>query len=86
MHKSRFHEMLTILTMLEKAYDLEQRAAAHEEDGVIATMRTTRNELCHRLTNAAAVACHEYDSVGCALALQTDSRTRGEEGGVAGSP
>ena len=37
--KSRLPEMMTIITMLEKMYDLERQAAAHEEGGQLGAIR-----------------------------------------------
>ena len=52
---------MSIITMLEKLYDLERHATAHEEGGAVLSIQKSRRTLYHRLVNATASVAHEHD-------------------------
>ena len=60
--KSKFPEVMTILTMIEKAFDLERQALARGDEATVAeAMHCTRCELSYRLQNTLMIACHEHE-------------------------
>ena len=58
--RSRLPEVLSIITMLEKLYDLERHATAHEEYGQVRSIHKSQCALYHRLENAAEAMSHEH--------------------------
>lgn len=68
--KSKLPEMMTIITMLDKAFDLERQAEAHgNDDEVVDAMQYMRKKLSHRLRNTTSIACHEHEPVGWVASL-----------------
>ena len=66
--KSKFPEVMTILTMIEKAFDLERQALTRGGESTVAdAMHCTRCELSYRLQNTLMVACHEHEPVGSSV-------------------
>ena len=58
--RSRLPEVQSIITMLEKLYDLERHATAHEEYGQVRSIHKSQCALYHRLENAAESMSHEH--------------------------
>ena len=52
---------MTLITMLEKLYDLERHATAHEESGAVLSIQKSRRTLYNRLDNVTASVSYEQD-------------------------